>query len=103
MDKKPSQADLLYKLLEDGLPHRTDEIQARVYGGSHLGLARVGARIYDIKKKYSVNFEGWKDKDNPALYWYQLTPKKVVVLDPVKSIYKPEAWAKINNAQMSLI
>lgn len=66
-----SQTDRLFNLLKDGKPIRTDEIMEKIYGGSHLGLARVGARIWDLKKKYNVNIKGWKD-ENPCLYWYQL-------------------------------
>lgn len=44
----------------------------KVYGGSHLGLARVGARIFDLKAQ-GHTIEGKKDADNPAIYWYQLT------------------------------
>lgn len=67
-----SQTEILYNLLKDGQPHRTDEIQDKVYGGSHLGLARVGARIYDVKRKYGIEINGWHDEDNPRLYWYQM-------------------------------
>jgi len=71
-----SQTERLFKLLKDGYPHRTDQICAIVYGSSHLGLARIGARIWDIKQKYNVEISGKRDSDNPALYWYQLiTPK----------------------------
>lgn len=66
-----SQKQLLKELLSDGKPHRTDEIMDKVYGGSHLGLARVGARIWDLKKD-GCQITGWKDPDNPALYWYQM-------------------------------
>lgn len=69
---KQSQAEKLYELLKDGKPHRTDEIQRVVYGGDHLGLSRVGARVFDIKKKYGVEIKGWKDKERPSLYYYQL-------------------------------
>lgn len=67
-----SQTDKLYNLLKDGESHRTDEIMKKVYGNDHLGLARVGARIYDIKVKYGVRINGWKDENKPSLYWYQL-------------------------------
>jgi hypothetical protein len=81
---KLSQASRLLALLKDGQPHSTVEIMERVYGGSHLGLARVGARIYDLKNK-GHEIRGWKDEKNPAVYWYQmkvkpkLVPMKVVV------------------------
>jgi hypothetical protein len=67
-----SQTDRLYSLLSDGEPHRTDEIMAIVYGADHLGLARVGARVYDVQQKYGVKINGWHDKNNPSLYWYQI-------------------------------
>lgn len=66
-----SQTNLLYNLMRDNEPHRTDEIVNKVYGQG-LSLARVGARIYDLKKKYGVDVKGWHDPENPALYWYQL-------------------------------
>ena len=71
-----SQTDRLYNLLLDGRPHRTDEIVREVYGPG-LSLSRVGARIWDIKKKYGVEICGWKDKKVPTLYWYQL--KRVII------------------------
>ena len=66
-----SQKDSLFILLSDGEPHSTIEILEVVYGGSHLGLARVGARIYDLRRG-GYDIQGWKDKDNPAIYWYQM-------------------------------
>lgn len=69
---KTSQTDKLYHLLLDQKPHRTDEILKKVYGSGKLGLARVGARIYDIKKKYTIQVVGWHDKKRPTLYWYMM-------------------------------
>ena len=66
-----NQYERLYLLLKDGNPHRTDEIVREVYG-ERMSLARVGARIYDIKKKYGVDVDGWHDEQNPTLYWYQI-------------------------------
>ncbi len=66
-----SQSSKLFELLKDGLPHRTDEILEKVYGNNHCGLARVGARIWDLKN-FGHNIIGWKDKNNRALYFYQL-------------------------------
>mgnify|MGYP001402886203 CR=1 FL=1 len=65
-----SQTDKLYDLLSDGNAHRTDEIVSKVYSGG--SLARVGARIFDVKKKYGVEIIGWHDEKNPSLYWYQI-------------------------------
>lgn len=73
-DKRPSQTDRLYDLLSDGEPHRTDEIVAKIYSGG--ALARVGARIWDVQKKYGVKIDGWHDHDNPKLYWYQIQEPK---------------------------
>ena len=66
-----SQKTRLYNLLKDGQPHRTDEILKVVYGGESNGLARVGARIHDIKAE-GHTIEGYKDPNRPALYWYWL-------------------------------
>jgi len=69
-----SQINRLYNLLSDGLPHRTDQILKEVYGSEHLGIARVGARIYDLRKK-GLDIRGWEDKEKPTLYYYQLEKK----------------------------
>ncbi len=45
-----SQKARLYNLLVDGEWHATDEIQKVVYGKDHLGVARIAARIHDLKK-----------------------------------------------------
>lgn len=71
--KKPSQVDKLHRLLADFQPHRTDEIVDKVYG-SGLSLSRVGARIFDLKKRLPQGWtiKGWHDKDQATLYWYRL-------------------------------
>ena len=71
---KTSQAEKLRRLLSDGQPHSTIEILERVYGGSHLGIARVGARIHDLKAK-GHEITGWKDEKNPAVYFYRMKVK----------------------------
>jgi hypothetical protein len=68
---KISQADRLRRLLSDGEPHSTVEILETVYGGSHLGIARVGARIHDLKAQ-GCDITGWRDLKNPAIYIYQM-------------------------------
>lgn len=68
---KNSQKIRLLQFLSDGQPHRTDQLLQEVYGSEHLGLARVGARIWDLKQE-GKNIAGWKDKDKSSLYWYQL-------------------------------
>jgi hypothetical protein len=69
-----SQTDKLYNLLSDYQPHRTDEIVSKIYGDG-MSLARVGARIWDIKKRYNVEIVGRKDKDRSSLYWYTMLRK----------------------------
>lgn len=67
-----SQTTRLHDLLSDGEAHRTDEVVRKIYSGG--ALARVGARIFDVQKKYGVKIIGWHDHDNPKLYWYQIQP-----------------------------
>lgn len=76
-----SQTKVLFDLLKDQQPHRSDEILANVYGGSHLGLARIASRIYDLKKQGHI-VKGWKDPKQPSLYWYQLQQSG----EPVKAL-----------------
>lgn len=78
--KKPSQTDRLYELLKSGRPVRTDEIVAKIYSGG--ALARVGARIADIKAKYGVKIDGHHDLENPKLYWYCMRKVEVPVMPP---------------------
>lgn len=69
--KELSQKDKLLALLSDKEPHSTVEILHVVYGGEHLGLARVGARIYDLKAE-GHKISGWDDPLSPTIHWYQL-------------------------------
>lgn len=88
-----SQTDQLYNLLLDNKPHCTNEIMIKIYGGEHLGLARVGARIYDIKKKYGIEINGWHDSDNPTLYWYQIVNANKKLPDIIERMSNYfEAW-----------
>lgn len=68
-----SQSDRLYTILQDGLPHRSDALLSEVYNvGEGIWLARLGARVHDVKRKYGVFIKGWKAPENPKLYYYQL-------------------------------
>ena len=67
-----SQAAVLLNLLSDYEKHSTPEILEKVYGGSHLGIARIGARIFDIKKKYGYEIDCFRDKEKDTVYYYQL-------------------------------
>jgi hypothetical protein len=81
-----SQAERLYDLLSDGLPHRTDEIQEKVYGRNHLGVARISGRIGDLRrgnwvgKKCCHIPKAKEDKLIPSLAWYQMLPE--IILSP---------------------
>jgi hypothetical protein len=82
-----TQTESLYELLKDGLPHRTDEILRVVYGSEHNGLARIGARVDDLKKgkwrgQVRCEIVGYKDPDNQALYFYKLIPPRKIELPP---------------------
>lgn len=79
-----TQAQRLLQLLKDGKSHRTDEILREVYGSEHLGIARVGARIADLKK-LGHEIIGYHDPQNRKLYVYKLIPSQVPVM--------PEAFA----------
>ena len=46
-----SQESRLLKLLSDGAWHDTPGILEEVYGSEHLGICRIGARIFGLKKK----------------------------------------------------
>jgi hypothetical protein len=76
-----TQTERLLQLLKDGQPHRTDEILREVYGSEHLGIARVGARIADLKK-LGHHIVGYHDPQNRKLYTYKLIPPQVPVLPP---------------------
>lgn len=89
---KQSQTDKLYNLFSDGKPHRTDEIQQIVYGSEHLGLARCGARVWDLKKKYHVQINGWHDPENASLYWYEMVQEKQSLFARIKTYI--EAWLR---------
>ena len=78
--KRESQTTRIYNLLMDGEPHRTDEIQIKIYGRNHLGTARISGRVSDIRRIYKITVDGWKDKDIPSLFWYRILPK-----DPVQA------------------
>ena len=81
---KQPQLQQILEILMDCEPHRFDEFQQKIFGGIKYGAFRLGARIYDLRKKgYSIN--GWKDKTNPALYWYQMQTAKTYrdrIIDP---------------------
>jgi hypothetical protein len=69
-DTTMTQTERLYNLLKDNLPHRTDEILRVVYGSEHNGIARIGARIADLKAgkwpgQVRCTIEGYHDPQTP--------------------------------------
>lgn len=81
MRRKPTQLQKLRRLLEDGKPHSTPEIQETVYGSTHLGTARIASRVHDLRAA-GLDVQGWKDADNPAIFWYQANCKPKVRMVP---------------------
>jgi len=75
-----SQLERLYNLLKDHDAHRTDEIVREVYGMTGPSIARLSARIHDMKKKYGVEVRSWRDRENPKLWWYMILCPLVAVL-----------------------
>lgn len=81
--RKLSQAERLLRLLSDGTPHSTPEIQSVVYGSTHLGTARIASRVNDLRNR-GLTIQGYKDRENPAIYWYRITdtPKPRPKMEP---------------------
>ena len=93
-----SQTQKILTLLSDKRAHRTDEFLEKCYGNNHLGLARLGARIYDLKRKGHL-IVGWKDKDNPTLYWYQLLNSHIPQYTPHSDVLKPSSHLPATNTE----
>jgi hypothetical protein len=74
--KKLNQTQRLLKLLKDKEWHDTAEIQEKVYGRAHLGCARIGARIWELRRVYRYAIAG--RKEDGALYAYRLVGKREV-------------------------
>jgi hypothetical protein len=93
-----SQAEHIYNILSDGLPHRTDELVREVYHGG--ALARLGARIYDVQKKHNVKIESWHDPYNRKLWWYRIVGRKTNVEATVARINAIPAKKAVEQAQL---
>lgn len=80
-EKPMSQVEKLSAALEDGRPHRSDELVAAVYGSAHLGLARLAARIHDLKARLpqGQTINSWRDREIETLWWYQIVTLDVPV------------------------
>ena len=97
-----SQVEKLYSFLQDGRPHRVDDILREVYG-SHEGfsIARLGARIFDLKRKHNVEIKSFPDPVNKKLWWYQIVKEgaapvksKLLSLDRKSEIAKGLVWPR---------
>lgn len=94
--KRISQSERLRRLLSDGKPHSTPEIQQVVYGANHLGTARIASRVTDLRDQ-GFSITSWKDRENPTIWFYQMSltgkaaPKKkfvpqFVIVDGVRRV-----------------
>jgi len=68
-----TQTERILEILLDGRPHSTFELVEKAYESHGPSLARLGARIWDLKQK-GYEIIGWRDPDNRKKYWYQLKP-----------------------------
>lgn len=69
----------LYEALKDGRPHSSFELVKSVYGATGPSIARLGARIWDLKHDGCM-IESWKDEKNKAMWWYQMHVPKSTTL-----------------------
>jgi hypothetical protein len=73
--KKKSQVQKLHELLMDNKWHNTVEILESVYGIEHSGIARVGARVHDLKNLgYEIESRCTKKK---GIWEYRLINEEV--------------------------
>ena len=63
-----SQLERLHELMSDGRPHSTYEIVEKVYDMDTTTIARVGARIYDMKRRFNAIVDSWQDKENRKMW-----------------------------------
>lgn len=70
-----SQSERILALLMDGQDHSTHEICERVYGSEHLGCARIGARVHDLRAK-GHNIVGRKHPLIKTAYLYKLVKEE---------------------------
>ena len=73
------QTEKILKLLEDGQFHSTVEIMEKCYGSEHCGLARVSARVWDLKQKGHW-IVGKRDPERKTVYWYKLIQNQAAEL-----------------------
>ena len=69
-----SQSSEILEILLDEKAHRVDEIIEKVYKMEKPSVARVGARIFELKEKHGFEIKSWPDPKNRKLWYYQLSP-----------------------------
>lgn len=71
-----SQLRRLKELLSDNKWHRTDEIARVVYATPEgaVTVSRIGARIFDLKKKFNAQVDSKPDHEQPSLWLYRMLP-----------------------------
>lgn len=69
-----TQVERLRELLADGQWHSTVEILGVVYGLEHSGIARIGARIWDLSKRLHAgeSIESKRDPERKTVWLYRL-------------------------------
>lgn len=73
-----TQKQKLKEVLKDGHWHDTVEILGRVYGQDQSGIARIAARISDLKKDgYGIESE----RKNGSIWQYRLVEQPMLVPD----------------------
>ena len=107
-----TQHERLFALLSDNRPHRTDEIVNVVYPSANIcficgrgdtrSLARVGARIWDLKNgkwsgKKQCLIRGWNDEKNHSLHWYQMDVPAKHEIQPVSLVPAFKAVKQTNS------
>lgn len=75
-----TQKQKLEELLKDGDWKNTLEIRDRVYGGDHLSMARIAARVYDLKKD-GHEIESRKKEGYPNIQEYRIVRQSMLVPD----------------------
>jgi hypothetical protein len=75
-----SQVERLHDVLIDWQWHSTVELLDRVYGLDHSGIARISARVLDLKRKLPANLtiESRQDKQHPTVWFYRICPAKPI-------------------------
>lgn len=86
-----SLAEVIFQILKDGKPHSNYELVGNVWqknrGYQGPSIARLGARIYDIKQTYGVTINGEFDPDDRRKYWYTMKL-------PKSQLRKSLLWAR---------